>query len=839
MTRSKAHRHHHSMSALPSSSRSISYEALSKTHPLPDGISADGPKENGIAFRKFSAALGLSEQTNHHNSTSLKNIKRYSENDIACYRASSFHDQKTFHNNIAATPTPKQCDHYTFRSSRSFPSTPTHPQPDELPPLYDTNPITNIHNLPLPTQHLFRRTRRFTLRRNPFRNSLYGHSRAYSPTSKLSHSHARPVHRFPKIRSSFARVKLAVRNIMRPAGHLFRSTAPPTIDLSSTTPVRRGSGLSPRKWVGVEKGEKLFVTGEYKFWVEGLGTLVIGIGEEGEDKCEKDEEKPAPALPSKDMIDYEEYPLDIDLGFEWFRKYFLGKEHRTYCGRIDNSSPVVISVTREEPVDSPVDGSDSPPVHCAQFRVILRRKELPDIRILVPEWNVSTSPARSLFGRKHKDAINSTSTLSSSNHRLSAGFSNNSTLWEAVIQMALPSVAPSRLHKLLNDPFERELVKLDELRHNLQYKFGVIFIGTGQKEEKEWLSNCTGSEGFYRLLDILGRKVPLRGFTGFSGGLDTKTSESGEFTYYEDSWRHFEIVYHVSTLIPYTHGDANQILRKRHIGNDIVTIVFLDGKDTRFDPAMVRSQFLHIFILVREEGRWGGEEMAYRVEIVARKDVPSFGPPLPDPPVFYDKKELKSFLLAKMINGEIAAYHSPKFAVPHARARLAILEDIVARSQHFVPERDFFLRRHFQPRRSTSQIFNPLANQVANEKEKQPSQPLRPQKKQPLVTPPRIRQRPLSDVASEVGIRTHRSPSMKLPSPGSETESVRNLSFQLFKRALKRENSEKWIAFRKSKSERDLLDEVSHSKRGMRPVSSPISTFQNGMEDPFVIADST
>ncbi len=44
-----------------------------------------------------------------------------------------------------------------------------------------------------------------------------------------------------------------------------------------------------------------------------------------------------------------------------------------------------------------------------------------------------------------------------------------------------------------------------------------------------------------------------------------------------------------------------QIERKRHIGNDIVTIVFQDVEDDKepdFTPSSARSQFQHIFALV-------------------------------------------------------------------------------------------------------------------------------------------------------------------------------------------------------------------------------------------------
>ena len=46
-------------------------------------------------------------------------------------------------------------------------------------------------------------------------------------------------------------------------------------------------------------------------------------------------------------------------------------------------------------------------------------------------------------------------------------------------------------------------------------------------------------------------------------------------------------MFHVSTLLPYTIGDAQQLQRKRHIGNDIVAIVFQE-QNTPFCPDMIQ-----------------------------------------------------------------------------------------------------------------------------------------------------------------------------------------------------------------------------------------------------------
>lgn len=54
-----------------------------------------------------------------------------------------------------------------------------------------------------------------------------------------------------------------------------------------------------------------------------------------------------------------------------------------------------------------------------------------------------------------------------------------------------------------------------------------------------------------------------------------------------------EIMFHVSTLLPYSKKDKQQIQRKRHIGNDVVLIVFHDGT-TPFQPQCITSKYSQV-----------------------------------------------------------------------------------------------------------------------------------------------------------------------------------------------------------------------------------------------------
>ena len=74
-------------------------------------------------------------------------------------------------------------------------------------------------------------------------------------------------------------------------------------------------------------------------------------------------------------------------------------------------------------------------------------------------------------------------------------------------------------------------------------------------------------------LQLLGQKVRLSEHTGYRGGLDVRHGHTGTFALFE-KYQGNEIMFHVSTLLPYVESDDQQLQRKCHIGNDIVSIVF-------------------------------------------------------------------------------------------------------------------------------------------------------------------------------------------------------------------------------------------------------------------------
>ncbi|KAI2655127.1 Rap1 GTPase-activating protein 2 [Labeo rohita] len=236
------------------------------------------------------------------------------------------------------------------------------------------------------------------------------------------------------------------------------------------------------------------------------------------------------------------------------------------------------------------------------------------------------------------------------------------------------------------------IMAFDEHRVSQNFKFGVLYQRDGQLTEEDILSNKEESEEFLEFLSILGQTVKLQGFTGFRGGLDVSHGQTGNEAVFT-SFHGREIMFHVATKLPFTEGDTQQLQRKRHIGNDIVALVYQEG-NTPFISDVIRSHFLHCFIAVRRikrenEGE-GGDGGSFQVSVTAREDVPPFGPPLPTPPIFTEGSVLREFLLTKLINAEISCYKAEKFSRLELRTRSSLLEalrsELSSRSQCMLGE---------------------------------------------------------------------------------------------------------------------------------------------------------
>ncbi|XP_072107105.1 rap1 GTPase-activating protein 1-like [Mobula birostris] len=304
-----------------------------------------------------------------------------------------------------------------------------------------------------------------------------------------------------------------------------------------------------------------------------------------------------------------------------------------------------------------------------------------------------------------------------------------------VLQMAKflnAGLTVGRFNPVLCAQASRLILDFDEHVITNKFKFGVIYQKGGHVSEEDIFSNNEESAEFQEFLHLLGDRIQLQNFMGFRGGLDTSFGQTGSesvYTQYQGNEVMFHVLHDVALhrgggrpwgqggavkseplvfqrlaaakgrspkvdrepdrrhlwaawayswmrwLLFKTGGSQRMALqRKRHIGNDIVALIFQD-EEAVFSPEMVMSNFLHAYVVVRAESAGTGERV-YRVSVTARDGVPWFGPALPNPAVFPEGPEFREFLLTKLINAEYSSYRSERFSALEERTRGTVLGNL-------------------------------------------------------------------------------------------------------------------------------------------------------------------
>ncbi|XP_026725267.1 rap1 GTPase-activating protein 1 isoform X2 [Trichoplusia ni] len=352
------------------------------------------------------------------------------------------------------------------------------------------------------------------------------------------------------------------------------------------------------------------------YWVDGM-----------EDTLPEGEEVETRAQPGTPRQATRRHNIDADDTAKYYRRYFLGKEHINLVGSDENLGPVVMSLKNEH-----MAGQD-------HTRILLRLRT-ETMHGLIPTTNRSgIMPPPLKMAKMLNEQVNI----------------DNFTAVMCLNASSL--IATYDEHVLVNC-----------------FKFGVLYQTYGQTTEEQLFGNNEISPAFEEFLEMLGQKIKLKDHKGYRGGLDIMNGHTGSEAVYE-TFHNREIMFHVAPLLPHTACDAQQLQRKRHVGNDIVAIVFQE-KATPFTPDMIASHFLHTFIVVTHLESAGGETR-YKVAVTARDDVPFFGPTLPQPSIFRKGREFKEFLLTKLINAENACYKADKFAQLELRTRASLLQNLV------------------------------------------------------------------------------------------------------------------------------------------------------------------
>lgn len=222
----------------------------------------------------------------------------------------------------------------------------------------------------------------------------------------------------------------------------------------------------------------------------------------------------------------------IDHGARYYRNYFLGQEHQNWFGMDEQLGPIAISIKKEKVLGA-TEASEK-----QLFRLILRTSELLTLRGSIIEDSIPNPRG-----------------------------SGKAVSTKEVLEFVAPEVQISCLKLGINTPqCEQQLLKLDEQGLTNKYKVGILYCRANQSTEEEMYNNENAEPPFIEFLETIGKRVRLKGFDQYKAGLDNKTDSTGTHSVYS-TYQDCEIMFHVSTMLPFTPNNRQQLLRKRHIGN--------------------------------------------------------------------------------------------------------------------------------------------------------------------------------------------------------------------------------------------------------------------------------
>lgn len=228
-----------------------------------------------------------------------------------------------------------------------------------------------------------------------------------------------------------------------------------------------------------------------------------------------------------------------------------------------------------------------------------------------------------------------------------------------------------------NPRLYRELRQLDKLSERETIKIGVIFVRNQQESQRAILRNSDADpkdapSGLYEdFVSGLGWSVNLATHPGFLGGLDTQGSTGKTAPYWANN--SMEVVFHVITRMPTKENDEQQIHKKRHVGNDIVHVVWSEH-DRDYRPCTIISNFNFVHIVI-----YPLPNDLFRIQIFTKEEagLPMIGP-LVDA-MIVDRKALAPLVRQTAINANRAVrYNQDGYKRPYPTRR-EIIDEIIER----------------------------------------------------------------------------------------------------------------------------------------------------------------
>lgn len=154
-------------------------------------------------------------------------------------------------------------------------------------------------------------------------------------------------------------------------------------------------------------------------------------------------------------VDYANYRLEhIDEEATFYRKFFIGTDHRNYVGFDERGTPVCVSIKRESVAARDGAAEDEQ----VQYRAIFRTHE-GDMRAVIPAESIATAKR---IGKMS---------------------------WKDIVRACSPSLKAGKLSNIEDGKIHDELLRLDEQRTIKAYKFGVLYCRGGQQTEEDMFGN--------------------------------------------------------------------------------------------------------------------------------------------------------------------------------------------------------------------------------------------------------------------------------------------------------------------------------------------------------------
>ncbi|XP_053685229.1 tuberin isoform X2 [Sabethes cyaneus] len=163
---------------------------------------------------------------------------------------------------------------------------------------------------------------------------------------------------------------------------------------------------------------------------------------------------------------------------------------------------------------------------------------------------------------------------------------------------------------------DKSIHLLDLIAPFEKHKIGVLYVGAGQVgSETDILKNRYGSLRYAKFLQKLGTLVAIKEAKEHNFFIDLECNgKDGNFTYiWQDDI--VQVTFHVATLMPNHKHDPNCNEKKKHIGNDFVSIVYNESGE-EYDLKTIKAQFNYACVVIEPM-----ELESNRVFVLAKPDI--------------------------------------------------------------------------------------------------------------------------------------------------------------------------------------------------------------------------